>query len=58
MIEITDTTRWNDLTDEEVSQLTEDQASLLLERDLIDEHGRVRLPGSWLPKETTADGNP
>jgi len=51
VIEITDTTRWNDLTDEEVSQLTEDQASLLLERDLIDEHGRVRLPGSWLPKE-------
>ena len=36
MIEITDETRWEDLTDEEKDQLSEEQAQLLLERSLLD----------------------
>ena len=36
MIEITDKTRWSDLTEEEKTQLTDEQVTEILQRDLID----------------------
>jgi hypothetical protein len=44
MIEITETTRWADLSDEQKAQLTEEQVTDILQRDLIDpKTGKVYL---------------
>jgi hypothetical protein len=44
MIENTETIHWDDLTEEQKAQLTDDQAAEIMQRDLIDpKTGKVYL---------------